>query len=70
MCDDTELTRPVFVVCRMCGGEGSVSTEGYCPEYFCTECSGTGAVEEEAQPITLDDLDEMDADEIAAGHAE
>lgn len=60
------MERPVFVVCHKCGGEGVVSTQTYCSDYPCDECSGTGAVEDEARLITLDDLEEMDSEEQAS----
>lgn len=60
------MERPVFVVCPKCGGEGVISSGGYCPEYRCVECDGSGAVEEDAVLISQEDIDEIEAEERVA----
>jgi hypothetical protein len=57
------------MACEACGGDGRFSddrpTPGlygpcYGPDVICRACDGTGRVEVEVEPITEDDLDEME----------
>lgn len=51
------MSDPRFIECPYCNGEGVAD-----PDYSnarCRECDGTGSIEAEAEPITLDDLDEV-----------
>ncbi len=56
---DPTLPRPGwqdtrFVPCPACEGEGLIRHG-----WRCEECNGTGEVEETAQPVTLEDLDQI-----------
>lgn len=66
--------RTRMVDCPACNGEGfhlelgSIDREvgGFIEHrYRCTECDGAGGVEIELETITLDDLDELAAEEAA-----
>lgn len=53
------MTEPALKVeCPWCD-EGQWFDGSKCPQ-----CQGTGTIEEELQPMTLDDLEERDAEEI------
>lgn len=61
--------RTTMVECPVCGGAGQVETGEYRIDRFdgsisyrevtCRECDGTGGVEVDLEPITLEDLEEM-----------
>jgi DnaJ-class molecular chaperone len=48
-----------IICCDTCEGAGRYDLYGH--EYECHVCVGTGSVQIELQPITMDDLDEMEA---------
>lgn len=59
---------PILIECPCCSGECRFEVwTGYDPRdgsptgYYetCDECKGTGGIEIEPEPITLDDLDKM-----------
>lgn len=68
------MTSPIFVRCETCGGEGRRLESYWVYEHGCgfphpdvedcgrcEVCDGTGEEEVEGEPITLDDLDEINA---------
>lgn len=65
----------IIVACPACHGEGGHSYpvdinrfDGSVIEHtsMCLECQGSGSVEEEVQPRTLDDLEQEDFDMLEA----
>jgi hypothetical protein len=62
------MTEPRFIACPYCDGQGGAdvftgvnprdgSDQGYYER--CEHCLGSGEIEGEAEPITLEDLDEI-----------
>lgn len=66
-CSDHQEPRPtIFVQCPCCGGEGRIYKSRYGgndPDVWdagqCEMCEGTGTAEVEAEPIELEDLEQI-----------
>lgn len=60
------MARPVLVLCEACGSEGRILTaNGNDPDSIdhgeCPYCEGTGLALVESEPITLEDLEELES---------
>lgn len=58
MCDDNIR----IIECPHCEGERRIYIEDWdsYDSYECSECNGTGGVEIEVEPVTLEDLERID----------